>query len=192
MSSRSLVRLLLFGTGPLKRTSDRVEIVFRLLLLAAVVAAAPIGILQGSATYDDEGAVTPQQARDHQAVRAEVVADPASADALPPDALVEAPVTFTAPDGTAVSTTVQLWATTHAGDRITLWVSPHGRLTGPPEESPRSLGHAVWVGALTGLTVPAAAWALLGCAHLALDARRSRQWQNEWGAVEREWSSRDH
>lgn len=190
MDGRRIARRLLLGTGSLKRGTDQAEMIFRLLLLVAVIAAAPIGILQGTATYDHEGGITPEQARGHQAVRAVVLADPLSADVLPPDALVQVPVTFTAPDGTPISTTVEVWATTRANDRITLWVSPEGRLTGPPEERQPSLGNAAWVGATTGLAAPIAAWALLGLAHLALDTRRYHQWQSEWITVEPVWTSR--
>ena len=189
-SRRRGARWLRLGDGALTRGSDRVELAFRLLLLLALLAAAPIAILQGIATYGDDGGISPQQAHDHQPVRAVVVTVPPSADLLPPDAVVQAPVTWTAPDGTPASATVAVMATTHAHDRITVWVSADGRLTGPPEERQPSLRHAAWAGTLTGLTVPLAAWALLGLAHLTLDARRSRQWQSEWRAVEPVWASR--
>lgn len=189
-SGRSSARWWVAGIGPTERGSDRVEIAFRLLLLLALVAAVPLGILQGIATYHRQGGVSPQQARDHQPVRAEVMSDPPFADVLPPDALADVPVAFTAPDGKPVTATVQVWVTTRAHDHLTLWVSPDGRLTGPPAERPRSLAEAVAAGALTGLTVPVVAWALLGLVHLALDAERSREWQREWGAVEPLWTFR--
>lgn len=192
MRTRGLARRLLVGTGPLKRVSDRIEMVFRLLLMAAVMAAAPVGILQATTIYDDEAEVSPQEARDHQAVRAVVVADPPAADALPAEALVTVPVAFTAPDGTPVRAAVPVWATTRAQDRITVWVSVHGRLTGPPEERPRSVARAVWEGTLIGLTLPVAAWTLLGWAHVVLEARRLRQWRAEWVTVEPLWTYRRH
>ena len=188
-SGRRVARWVLGGTGPLKRGSDRVETAFRVLLLLAVVVAVPIGIDHGTATYGGASG-TADQARDHRAVQAEVVAEPAVAEGLPPDAVVQAPVTWTSPTGGPAGATVPVFASTHAHDHITLWVSADGHLTGPPPEQVCSVGDAVWGGILPGLAVPVAAWAMLGVAHLTLDAHRSRQWQSEWLAVEPVWTSR--
>lgn len=187
---RRIVRWILGGAGPLKRRTDRIESGFRIFLLVAVLAAAPVGVVVGGAVKRHDAAVAAGQARDRRPVQAAVLADPVVPDGAGPGSVVPAVVGWTPPDGRQRTATMAVPLGTGAEDRVTVWIGPGERPTSPPL-SPRDIfGRALWSGILGGMGLPLVAALLLAGVCTALDARRARQWQVEWLAVEPVWTSR--
>lgn len=186
-----MVRWFLVGTGPLMRRSDRVESAFRLLLLGALLVAVPVALLVGSAVRHGQLRLAAQQAESRHAVHAVVLADPDVPDGAGPDTFVQTPVGWTTAHGTRKTATVPVPVTDRADDRVVVWLTPAGQVTGPPLDPREAADNAVVGGILAGVGVLLVAWALLGLSRLALNARRSRQWQVDWQAVEPLWTSRE-
>jgi len=187
---RRMVRWVLGGPGPLKRGSDRLETGFRVFLMLAVLAAAPVGVVVGGAVEHHDAALAAQQDRERHPVQAAVLADPPVPDGAEPGSLVQAVVGWTPPDGRQRTATVAVPFGTRAEDRVRVWIGPDERPATPPL-TPRDVrGGAVWAGILAGIGLPLVAGLVLVGACAALDVRRARQWQIEWLAVEPVWTSR--
>lgn len=177
------------GRGPLKRGTDRIEALLRLLVIVAVLGAAPVAVLTGRVVHQHGTSLAAEQARDRHEVRGVVLVDPPAVSSDMTDTVVQTTVGWTGADGTQETADVPVPVAARVDDPVTLWMTDDGRLTTPPLDRERVLGRAVWAGTLAALGLVAAAWALLWLARRALDARRFRQWEREWSAVERLWTS---
>ena len=75
-----LLRRFTLGSGPLKRGSDRLEFVARVLLVCSLLTAVPISLAVGTAAHTHVAAEATAQAADRHRVTARLVADvPATA-----------------------------------------------------------------------------------------------------------------
>jgi hypothetical protein len=189
--ARRTFRRLSLGAGPLKRGSDRVELVSRLACVLALVLALPVALTVGSVVHADVA----QQAGEEMATRHQqtaVLLDDASGHGGPgTDGLtVAAPGTWRAPDGTAHEGLVRAPHDALAGDQVTIWVDEGGALTGRPRETV----DVVTAGLLAGLGTILGVAALAGSVHVgvcrALARHRARQWEREWRLVEPQWAGR--
>ena len=187
----TVTQWVLGGRGPLTRGTDRIEVLVRLLVLVAVLGATPVAVLTGRAVHQHATALAAEQARDRHEVRGVVLVDPPAVTSDTTDTLVQTTVGWTGVDGTQETADAPVPVAARVDDPVTLWLTDDGRLTTPPLDRERVLGRAVWAGTLAALGLVAGAWALLVLARRALDARRSRQWELEWSAVERLWASRE-
>jgi hypothetical protein len=187
--ARSLRRRFTLGAGPLKRTSDRVEFLSRVLLLLVLLAAAPAGLAVGAATRAGVQAVAVHQAATRVQQTATLVSDAPDGDGA---ALVTVPTSavWTMPDGAARSGKVDAPAGARAGTTVAVWIDPTGRITERPLTAGEVTGQGVVLGVLAGLGL-----VVLGTSgHLVglwlLERRRLRRWEAGWAAVAPLWIAR--
>lgn len=189
-SGARVVHRLVLGRGPLKRRSDRLECVSRLLVLLVVLCAVPVAL--AAATQARSAAA---EAALHQA-----------AHTHPVDAVLTATTTdvtlggagdrqwtaarWTGPDGLPHTGVVSAPVGAVAGQHVPAWVDDEGVVTRAPMGSRDVVDRALLRGLLVFLGACAAA--LLG--HLAfcglLWRRRAARWSRDWAAVEPVWAAR--
>jgi hypothetical protein len=187
--SRTLLRRFTLGSGPLKRTSDRLEVAVRVVVLGLLLLAAPAALLVGTATaghlHANAAAATAALHRES----ATLLADAASTgdDGRP---TVPTSATWSAPDGTARAGTVAAHRGARAGTTVEIWVDGVGTPAPAPAAGRAITAQAVVAGFLTALALLIAA----GSGHLLtgwwLDRHRARRWAADWAAVEPLWVSR--
>ena len=192
---RSLRRFTL-GSGPLKRRSDRVQVIGRFVVVAALLVAPPIAVITATATASHLRAVTDAEAADRSPVRAVLLED---APTVPhatgdyssyTDARVRARAVWSLPDGTSREGDVLTAPLTPAGTAVRVWVDHAGDLTRAPLD-PDGIPTSATVMALLPLFgVPLAAWTLYALLCVLLEARRERRWERDWATVEPDWNSR--
>lgn len=181
---------------PLRRPVDVAE-AWLLLVLRGVLwtGALLAGVLAGAWAYGHaEGAAAEQAVSRHQ-VNAVIVEDVPDdrpwADGRGHAPKIRVDVRWTAQDGRVGTGVAAVPANVERGDRTTVWVDAHGRITEPPMSRAD-----VWTGALavgaTVLIVAGGGAASAGLAvHGAAARRREAQWEDEWRRVEPEWTGRD-
>ena len=181
-------RWLLAGRGPLKRGTDRVEMLFRMFLMVALLGGDPIGSLIAVTVYQHEEAVASRQAQDRRPVRAVVLVQPPAA--VSADAVVQARVGWTDPRGAQQTADVAVLGEDppprqgHALDDAR-------RAAGPPAPGSPGRDRDRRVGG--HLRRPAdrrLLLAQLALVRLGLNRRRARQWETEWLAIEPLWTAR--
>jgi hypothetical protein len=192
---RSLRRFTL-GSGPLKRRSDRVQVLGRWAVVVAFLVSPPLAVATTAATATHLHEVADQEAAERTRTSAVLI----ETAALPtPDPIgngdssgwrVPARAIWTTPGGTSREGTVPAPPRTPAGSSVRVWVDREGDLTGPPLDRSGVDGTAAAMGALPLIGVPVAAWALYAGLACWLDAHRERRWAEGWAAVEPDWHSR--
>lgn len=187
---RRIVRWFLLANGPLRRGTDRVEMAARLFLLLAVVSAAPAGLLTGFAVYRHDAAVAARQAATRHEVHAAVLTAPQVPDSTTGDAAPRATVAWTGADGKQRTATVAVDPAVQPEDRVAVWLTADGRVTGPPRALSDVRAEAAWTGILVGLGAVLVGSAVLSLVGKVLDRWRFRQWESAWVAVEPVWTSR--
>lgn len=189
-SCRHACRWFLVGKGSLKRGTDRLEMVFHLFLLVAVLSAVPAGLVAGSAVDRSDAAVAAQQARSRQQVQAVALADAQVADGASADAADVTTVAWTGLKGRQTTAVITVDPAVRTGDHVPIWVTRSDRkLTDPPLSGSDVRATAAWVGIMTGLGAILTGLLLLFGGRRALDARRFKQWAADWQAVEPVWTS---
>jgi hypothetical protein len=195
---RSLRRFTL-GRGPLKRRSDRLQVLGRVLVVLAFLVAPPIAVAMTNATTGHLQRIAAEEATQRSQVRAVLLEDARRPDrsqsdygdyGSSPDRPVQAPVVWTAPDGTSREGTVPVPPRTPAGASVPVWVDRDGDLTRAPLDPAGIAGTAAAYGLLPLIGVPLAAWTLYAVLCCALDAQRERRWGQDWAEVEPVWNSR--
>ena len=184
------VRRFTLGSGPLKRTSHRVQFVSRVVVLLVVVLSVPVALAAGTAVRSDLAAVARQQAAERRQVTAVVTADAVAPADASPRTRVPVPARWTASDGTPVEGLVLARPTARTGDTVPLWTTSDGRPTGAPM-TPAQVRRSTIVLAGLGWADSVAAVVLLHVALCGLLAHRAdRWWAREWARVEPTWSRR--
>jgi hypothetical protein len=191
LRGRHPLRRLLLGAGPLKRTTDRLHALSRVLVLLAVLAAVPAGVAVGAAVAGALHGTVHAQAATHIArtatllTEAPVVSSPDGGDVL-------APAQWRGPHGRLMTGEVSAPSGDPAGSAVTIWVDRAGRLTGAPLSDEDIAAQSITAGIVAALAVPV----LVLLAHLGvvrlLDRARLRRWTAEWASVEPLWAGRTH
>jgi hypothetical protein len=183
---RAAVRWFVLGSGPLKRRSDRIQMVGRILLTLSLLAAAPLAVLGSSLVRGHLEAVAREQALDRHAVSALVRG---THPAEPGDSAVLADVGWTA--GGADRHGSQLVpAGTSAGSSVTVWVDRTGRPTSPPLDRAVIGDSGLAVAIAVAAAVPLLGAVLYHVLCTVLEVQRARRWAQGWARVEREWRTR--
>jgi hypothetical protein len=193
---RQAVRRFTLGSGPLKRGSDRVQMVARLLVVLAFLAAPPLAVLAATATATHLQHLAAAQAADRYRANAVVLMD-AAAPGPEPDTpgdpagsiSVQAQGRWVAPTGQVCTRTVLVPAGTPAGAAVPIWANRQCVLTRPPLDPVDVPATATAMALAPLLGVPVAAWACYAVLCAALDARRDRRWTEGWAAVEPDWGA---
>jgi hypothetical protein len=194
--TRRSLRRFTFGSGPLKRRSDRIQAIGRFVVVLSFLVAPPLAVASATAMTAHLQSVADAEAAERTSTQAILLEDagPAQHDLsgeggafLP---LVQVRATWSAPDGTSREGIVLVPPRTHLGTEVPVWVDREGNLTRPPRDRADIQGTALEAGALPLIGVPLVAWLLYGALAFLLDARRERRWEQEWAAVEPDWNSR--
>jgi hypothetical protein len=191
---RRALRRFTLGSGPLKRPSDRIEVLGRVLVALSVLAAVPLAFLASAITRGSMASTAAVQAADRHAARAVVLTDTRAPDPTASAALevVRTEVRWPGARGVVRRGQLLLPAGTRAGTAIPVWVDRGGNLTTAPLDEQSIGGTSFAAGVAVVLVVPLVAWGLHVLLCAVLDARRRRQWAQGWARVEREWSSTLH
>lgn len=178
------VRRLTLGSGPLKRTSDRLQVFSRLILLLAVLAVVPASVVVGADVSGRLHQVARQQHAERAMAPATLLFDAAaSSDGRP----VPTAATWAGADGVLRRGPVPAAGGARAGTVVRVWVDRAGSLTTAP------LGDGDVAADTVAAVVlgPGSALAAVALAHVVLvgllDRRRARRWAEGWAAVEPLW-----
>lgn len=181
-AARRAIRAFVPRPSALRRTSDRVQVLARWVLLVAGLLVVPVALAAGSAvTAKLAPQVAAQRADRHQVV-AEVLTVPDVGTESGPDVAVEgrAPVRWIAADGTVRVAVVTMPATARPGDPETLWVDRQDR----PTVAPMTTSYPAAQGFFTTATILLGdlfvSLGLLAALRWVLDRRRLRAWDAAW------------
>jgi len=189
-----LARWLGFDHNPLRRGTDRVEAVLRLILVVVFVAGIPAAAVAAGRWADHQAMhwAQAQQAAKHQ-VAAVLLRDSPAAGSPDPYTPIQGnwvPARWQRAGQPSRTGLVFATAGARKGSTVRIWTDPAGAITDPP------LGHRdvvgdVWVAVITTCLVSwlvlLAGWKL---ARRALDRQRLSAWEAEWRAAGPHWTGR--
>lgn len=195
---RSLRRFLL-GSGPLKRRSDRIQVIGRFVVALALLLAPSLAVAAANATTTHLREIADAEAAQRSSTRAVLLETARVAghdhtddgdsgiNSVTP---VPVPAAWRGPGGTWQEGLVMVRPGTPMGTAVPVWVDRGGNLTRPPLDRAGISTSAAGVGVLPLIGVPLVAWTLYAVLCFWLDARRERRWERDWAAVEPDWHSR--
>lgn len=187
-SGRRLFRRFALGSGPLKRGTDRVQLVARLLLLVSVLTAIPIALAVVTANYSQGLTVAAAEAAERQQVTATLLADAATPrDAVGPEAAT-AKVTWTPPSGVAREDVIAVPQDAKAGSTVHIWIDGQGDVARRPASSGDVAAEAFGLGLLTLMAIVLAAATTFLIFRRLQDRGRLRRWEADWAVVEPVWT----
>jgi len=179
------------GSGPLKRTSDRLEVLSRVLLSGMLLAGVAIALAVATATFTQGRSDVAAQAVERHRVSAQLQED-ASAVGGPGDMAVvgRASALWTAPSGVERTGPVPARMGAKAGATVVIWVDQAGDRTTRPLTTGDVVGRAVGSAVVTYFGTTALAWGAQYGFRRLLDRGRSRRWATEWAVIGPEWSGK--
>jgi hypothetical protein len=194
-TDRSLARLarwLGFDRNPLRRGTDRVEAVLRLVIILVAVVAVPTASVAAGRWADHYALhrAQLQRAVDHQVTAVLLTDAPASGIPNPYTNVQTSwvPARWQPPGQPTRTGEVLALAGARKGSTVRAWVDPSGAVTAPPLEHRFVVGD-VWIAVMATCLV---SWLLLLAAGVlvrrVLDRRRLRAWEAEWRASGPLWS----
>jgi len=184
------MRRFTLGSGPLKRTSDRLQCLARVLLAGVLMTALAVALAVGTATYTQGRSELATQAAEREQVVAELLDDAS----MPRDGsdsgavLGRATASWTGPAGVQRTGAISVPVQAKAGSTQTIWIDRNGDRTTRPLSSSDVVGLAVGVAVLTYLGIAMLATGGYLLFRWQLDRSRSRRWAAEWAAVEPVWT----
>jgi len=191
---RRSLRWFTLGSGPLKRGSDRLQVVGRFVVVLALLAAPPLAVAATTVTTGQLEAQAAAEAVERSRVDAVLLEDaPDAADSGhggQAPAKVPARAVWPVPGGAERQGVVLVRPHTAAGTAVPVWVDRDGNVTSAPLDRSRTDSAAMTIGAVVLLGVPLATWTLYAVLCAALDAHRQRRWAQGWAAVEPDWVTR--
>jgi hypothetical protein len=191
---RALLRRFLLGHGPLKRTSDRLHLLSRLVLAASLIAAVPIAVAVGASMSRSLHATAALQAAERHQETATLLADAPTTDQAtadgPMDGRVPALATWAGPNGHLRQGHVLAPAGARMGTAVRIWVDSRGAVTTRPLPASDVTTQVVVAGSLIALSLPSGVAVVHLFAVWAIDAARDRRWAAEWAAFEPLWAGR--
>jgi len=183
------IRRFTLGSGPLKRKSDRLQFLARVVVLCSLVMAVPPALAVATVTHSRAQAEATTETEERQQVRATLQQDAAPEHDDYGNALgtAGATVVWTAPSGMERKGRVDVPVSARAGSGVPIWVDRQGDQVPQPlddgDVARRTVGQAlftyVWI---VGL-VSAGYFGF----RTALDRSRLRRWATDWAAVEPLW-----
>jgi len=182
----------MLGSGPLKRSTDRIQVLARVLLVLTVLMAVPIALAVATATGSSIRSVADAEAASRHQVSATLVEDavaPPMSDAE--HAVMSAKVDATWSGATGIRRgAVRAPAAAKAGSTVDIWVDDSGALTTAPMDGSQVVGQTVIASLATFAGISAAAG--LGYVTICrlLERGRMRRWGHDWSVVEPVWSGK--
>jgi hypothetical protein len=189
-TTRRALRRFALGSGPLKRPSDRFQVLARVLVLLTVLTALPVALTVATASYSSGLGVAAAEAADRHQVPARLLEDATLANAPGSDSseVMVATVGWTDPAGTEREDVVRVPPDARAGSTATIWIGPDGDRTRPPTTSGDVAATAIGLALLTFLAMGSAAAGAYAWLRAVLDRGRLRRWAEEWAVVEPVWT----
>jgi len=184
-----------FGSGPLKRGCDRVQVAARCVVVLALLLAPPIAVATAGAVTAHLQAVADAQARERSRIQAVLLQDapePERDTGYTGVAGRTVPVQaeWPLPGGGTRDGLVPAAPGTPVGSTVPVWVDRSGALSQPPLDPTGIPASALTVAALPLIGLPLGIWLLYAVSCRALDAYRDRRWGRDWAAVEPVWNTR--
>lgn len=191
---RRALRRFTLGGGPLKRRSDRIQVIGRVVVALSFLLAPPLAVAAATATTAHLQSVADAESADRSRTRVVVLEDAAAPPGTGTTEYADPPVqvraTWALPDGTSRTGIALVPPRTPAGTAVPVWVDDEGNLTRAPLDR-AAIGVTANVTALVPLLgLPLVTWTLYACLCFYLDVRRERRWETDWAAVEPDWNSR--
>jgi hypothetical protein len=186
------IRRFTLGSGPLKRGSDRLEFLSRLLLTAVLLAAVAVALAVATATYSLGRSEVAQETAERHRVSAQLLEDaaaPAGGSGNGMD-IGRAPAVWTAPSGADRSGPVPARVGAEAGSTVLVWVDDDGARTTRPLSTGDVVGRALGAAVLTYIAIAASACGAHLTVRRMLDRSRARRWAAEWALVGPVWTGR--
>jgi hypothetical protein len=183
-------RRLTLGSGPLTRTSDRLELLSLVVLAAALLTAVAIALAVATASYSQGRSEVASQAAERHRVDARLTEDASPVSAGTATDAGQAPAVWIAPSGAERAGQVPARAGTEAGASVGIWIDQRGDRTSRPLSTGDVAGRAVGGAVLTFLGLAAMAVGAHLVVRRMLDRSRSRRWAAEWALVGPVWSGR--
>jgi hypothetical protein len=178
--------------NPLRRRTDRIEAVIRLVTLFLLLVAAPMAAVTAGLQADHLALrqVHAQQMADHQVTA--VLLRPAQATGIP-DPYTSVQLTLVLarwqpPAGPPRTGQVQAPAGARAGSTVAVWIDASGAITSPPPGHREIVGDVCITAVVTGLIASLLVLGSGALARRALDRRRLHAWDAEWRATGPRWS----
>jgi hypothetical protein len=191
-TAHRLFRQFVLGSGPLKRGSDRLQVLARVLLVLALLTAIPIALAVVTAAYSHGQTVAAAEAADRHQVPAKLLDDPTTpADSGITNAeVVTANVIWTDPSGAARKGVLAVPGYAKAGSTVTIWVGRDGDIAGRPDTSSDVVAQAIGIGIVTLLFLSLGAIGAYLLFRMQLDRSRLRRWATDWAVVEPVWTGK--
>src|SRR3954454_7911511 len=148
---RLLRRRFTLGSGPLKRTSDHLQFLARVLLVCTLLTAIPIALATATATYTQARIQGDAQAADRHRISAKLVVDetiPTREEWTASDTERKT-AAWTDPAGIERRAAVYVLPGTKVGSTVPIWVDSAGRRTTEPLSAEDAAGRAVANGLMT-------------------------------------------
>ena len=191
-TTRSLWHRFMLGSGPLKRSTDRIQVLARVLLVLTVLMAVPIALAVATATGSSIRSVADAEAASRHQVSATLVEDavaPPMSDAE--HAVMSARVDATWSGATGIRRgAVRAPAAAKAGSTVDIWVDDSGALTTAPMDGSQVVGQTILASLATFAGISAAAGLGYVTIYRLLERGRMRRWGHDWSVVEPVWSGK--
>jgi hypothetical protein len=174
--------------NPLRRASDRAEAWIRAGLLVILLTAGPTAALAaGQWSAHAAGTGTSVQPHAVRAVLLQPATTPASPAAAAQGAQVWVRARWESAGGSARTGEVPAPAGAAAGAAVTVWLTPSGRVTGPPQRVDLAFS-AVLTAVMTLAVMAFALLAVLRLTQRFLNWRRMVAWEAAWRAIGPRWT----
>jgi hypothetical protein len=184
------IRRFTLGSGPLKRTSDRLEVLARVLLVSVLLSAVAIALAVATASYTQARSEADAQAAERRQVDAELV-DDASVSQYDAEGVPDvwgATASWTGPNGVLHTAVIPVDVQAKAGSTHAIWIDRNGDRTTRPLSDADVSSRTAGVAFLTYLGISTAAIGAYLLFRIQLDSSRSRRWAAEWAVVEPTWT----
>jgi hypothetical protein len=183
-------RRLTLGAGPLKRNSDRLQFLARVLLGCTVLMALPIALAVATATHSAALADAAAQAAERYQVDATLTEDapPVSHSNEVASVKPRAAVVWTGPVGLRHEGRVAVPVGSDAGSVVRIWIDREGEHTMPPLGDADVAAQTAAAAVLTFVGLCSVAYGLYFAFRKALDRGRMRRWDADWAVVGPVWT----
>jgi len=189
-TTAAALRRFTLGSGPLKRTSDRLQHLGRILLVCVLLVGVAVALAVATAAYTQGVARSAAQAAARHQVKAQL-----TEDARPPEVGAStvagwgsAHVAWHDPAGAPHRSVISVRMDAKAGSTALIWIDTAGNRTTRPASRGDAVSGSIGYGLLTYLTISVLAMSAYRVFRGSLDRSRFRRWAAEWADVEPVWS----
>ena len=185
---RRALRRFRLGSGPLKRRSDRLQSMGRVVVVLSFFMAPLIAVGVGNSATAHLQSVATVEAAERTLVDAVLQEDapeqaPTTGEGSASLTRVHAQAEWSLPGGLPQEGPVLTRPGAPAGTVVPVWVDGEGNVTRAPLDRADISTSAAAVAALPLIVVPAVTWTLYAFLCIALNNHRERRWAEDWAEV---------